>query len=81
MTIFIKSGVAQLVSGEGDAEAPVADWQVPRIIEDPDQWSAMEKPRYRLRLTDKGYEQFVRDSERFFDELFAARGAARRRTT
>ena len=66
--ILIRSGCAQIVADEGTVVVP--RWQVTRIIQDRDEWSPDSGTAYRLRLTEKGYEQFVDDSKRFLDDLF-----------
>jgi hypothetical protein len=57
--------------GAADESAPaLPDWQVGQIIDSLAQLPS-EFAHVHLRLTQRGYEKFVRDSKGFFDKLFS----------
>ena len=62
--ILIRTRAVVMQSAEG---ALVEDWRVPRVLEDPSQWT----DAYVLTLTDRGFEQFHADSANFYDEFFS----------
>ena len=71
--IYVKTGLIELVEVSSSDKRVLEAWQIRPVLADEVNWRphASEEQSYLLRLTQKGYDAFVRDSEGFFKRLFA----------
>jgi hypothetical protein len=62
----------QLISASNGTEHVLTGWEARPVLADDGNWVASEVggQEYLLRLTEAGYDAFVRDSEGFFRRLF-----------
>jgi hypothetical protein len=72
VSIYLRSGLVQLISVSGGMEHVLTEWEARPVLADDRKWlaSLVDQQQYVLRLTEQGYDAFVRDSEGFFERLF-----------
>jgi hypothetical protein len=72
VSIYLRSGLVQLIHMSGGTEHVLRDWEARPVLAEDGNWTAnqSDQSEYVLRLTQEGYDAFVRDSEGFFERLF-----------
>ncbi len=68
VSVFVEAQAVELYDRESEAQVTVAFHSAGWIIQDDANWE--KDAPYCLRLTRKGYKQFVEDSASFFERLF-----------
>jgi hypothetical protein len=66
--VFVEAQAVELYDGQSEAQLAIPFHSARWIIQDDANWET-DAP-YWLRLTRKGYNQFVEDSASFFERLF-----------
>jgi hypothetical protein len=68
VAIYLKGKLVELYDSQAESKAAIPFHTARWLVQDDANWE--QGTRYRLRLTEDGYEQFVEDSAGFFDRLF-----------
>lgn len=69
VSIYLQSGFVELYDRQTTPYAAIAYHLGRSRLEEPSNWG--RDTRYFLRITPRGYQQFVEDSAGFFDRLFS----------
>lgn len=65
--MYLKAGVVELYENQMEQPVPIPFHTGRWILADEANWRPGS--RYSLKMTDKGYEKFVEDSEGFFKQV------------